>query len=211
MPTGDSALNTIGTLTPPTGKTGTIGDPNKKGNEMKFVRVQGSTLFKNDNVRNFHAVAANLDLFPVFGPAYVDEWIVIQAGPIPLRWQPFAGLSYEGTTETKDGVDGGGRFLVRSGVELEIFPIHFWMGESVSLLAGFTMRWAPASSGIYESDSGWKGYFHTDLTYWFRDDAVAIDHRLINFGFGLSYVRGDNPELGIEDQDLLTLSFRTKY
>jgi hypothetical protein len=190
---------------------GTIGDPTKTGNEMQFVRLQGSTLFKNNNVEDFHAIATNLDIFPVFGPAYIDEWIVIKAGPIPFRWQPFAGLSYERTTATMAGLEGGGRFLIRCGVELEVFPIHFLMGESVGLTAGFTTRWAPASSGIYESDSGWNGYFHTDLTYWFRDDAVAINHRLVNFGFGLTYVKGDNPELGLHDQDLLTLSFKTKY
>lgn len=191
--------------------TGTIGNPNTGGADMNFVRLQGSTVFKNDNVGNFDSIASNLDLFPVFGPAYIDQWIVIKSGPIPLRWQPFLGISYEGTTETVSGVDGGGRFLIRAGVELEVFPLHFWMGESIGLITGFTTRWAPYSSGIYESDKGWNGYFHADLTYWFRDDAVAINQRLVNFGFGLTYVKGDNPELGLRDQDLLTLSFKTKY
>ncbi|MEY2488365.1 MAG: hypothetical protein QOC70_307 [Verrucomicrobiota bacterium] len=170
--------------------------------------LKGGISFKNDNVKDLQAVETSLNVLPIITFLYTDDYHAI-TDSVCVRWQPFAGISYEGATDTAANVSKGHRLLARYGVQGGL-----WFKDKIELTTRYTARSVFDSSGVYASQNDWNGYFDASLTYWFKAAnplASGGTSKTVDFGIGLSYENGDNPELSVINADLLTLSFQAKF
>jgi hypothetical protein len=189
----------------------TLGDANTSEEKMRFWRVQGSVGFNNDNVSNLQAISTHIDAYPVYGACFIDDQRTIETLPLPFRWQPKVGLAYEHSTSTAAGADQGERLLIKYGVRVESYPLHLWVKRTVQFNLDLMANSIPTATNVYRPNKDWNAYLRADLTYWFRPPDDLGDKQQFNFGIGITYERGDDPEMDIAHQDLLTLSLRAKY
>jgi hypothetical protein len=184
-----------------------------------FARLKANLSYKDNEVKDLRAIAGGLDILPVAKLLWIDNYH--RLGPAHWRWQPFAGLRWESSTDVANGAANGHQVLARYGIETQIFPLfdcREWFGTTGSqnkikrsLEATLTLTaWSDIdSSGVYSSKA-WRGYLDANLTYWFGG-GLSVAKQKASLGFGLGYQNGDNPDLNRTDVDLLALSLKAKF
>jgi len=175
--------------------------------ESDFVRSKANVSYKDNNVKDLQSVAAGLDILPVVAFLKIDNFH--RAGPAHWRWQPFAGLRYEGAFDQETGLREGHWLAARYGVEVQIFPLFDYIKRSVEVTTNYTMWSDLSSTGPYKGKN-WNGYLDIEATYWFNGGASAHKGKM-DVGVGLSYQNGDNSELDVTDADLLVISLKAKF
>jgi len=176
--------------------------------------IKGSGSFKNDTVADLQSVEATLEVLPLWSPLRINS--ALRAGPLMAQWQPFGGLVYESATDTAANVEKGHRLLGRFGAEIEIFPLAKYIKDRLRLHARYTAWSTLDATGVYGglARDEWSAYFEAGLSYFFFVDTPAPGvetAKQTRIGIGLTYQNGDDPELGLEDLDLLTLSLQAQF
>jgi hypothetical protein len=128
--------------------------------------------------------------------------------------------------------------LARYGATLDVTPFYYYkyIKDSIQFVGRYTAWSKLEATGLFASEKSLQGYLDWTLTYWFKanlddgsaekkaaataagtatkpagDDDSGTGPKTILAGIGIGYQNGDNPELGLKNTNIFTLSFQAKY
>jgi len=175
-----------------------------------FALAKTNLSFKDNQAKKIQSITGGLDLLPVERKFLkIDD--PHDLGIMRWRWQPFAGVRWDASTDVPGGRANGHQILARYGVETQFFPLYSYANFKKSLEAALRLTaWSDiSSSGVYRGKD-WRGYLDLNVTYWFNG-GLSLNKEKASLGFGLAYEKGDNPDFDQTDIDLLALSLKAKF
>ena len=182
--------------------------------------------FENDNVKDVQSFNTAVTLTP-----FADLWLFskdtdIIPGVLRGKLTPSATIAFKTTTDTAAGVGSGDLIFGKFNAEFQGFVAPDIIHETLEVRTGYT-HWEPfTSSGVYDGFDS-SGMFSASVTfnfangYWFRGagpqntflsrDLTSTTLRDVKMGLKLEYTSGDDPEMGVKDADVVTLSLTAFY
>ena len=191
--------------------------------------------YTNDNVKDRRSIAGVITFSPVSDRLGMGQLIpIIKIGEqlhlFNGSYDPFASFVFQHTLDTGAGVADGSVSYFKYGIGLKGYLLPEWIGNTVELSAKYT-RWDPVSSSGTYKDFNSSGFVDLGVTYVLANNNRArgtkslwntgpqqlardLDYYTltdVEMGIRLGYVSGDDPDKGLVDEDMLTLTFTAKY
>lgn len=191
--------------------------------------------YTNDNVKDRRSVSGAVTFSPISDTLGMGQLIPIlkigeQLHLFNASYDPFASFIFQQTVDTGAGVADGSVSYFKYGIGLKGYLLPEWIGNTIELSAKYT-RWDPASaSGTFNGYDS-SGFVDLGITYilansnrakgtirpWNKGNRLSqrsLENTALSnveMGIQLGYVSGDNPDKGLKDEDMLTLTFTAKY
>ena len=129
-------------------------------------------------------------------------------GTKQLKWllQPTLGLEYEDISEGAAGVPTGNRVRAIGNIEADLYPWAARFTKRLVLALKYGVRLDVSESRAL-NDQHDRHYLRTaSLSYYFAPGKTGQDQ----IGMGLDHVNGENPSIGLPDQQYTQFSFKVK-
>lgn len=186
-------------------------DENELPNTVLF---RGTLSYKRDNLVSGEGLLTDLTLFPQVRELFLDKSFGAEEtnGWFEGRIVPFVGGQYEEGNGAKN-FSSGNRISLRAGVGLTVSLAPRYFGNRLTVESNFIYWNHFETSGGMEKYDESQWYWVTAVTYWFDTPGKSgvLTKADQHFGVSVGYTRGDNPDEGEFDADLLTVGFSVKF
>jgi hypothetical protein len=129
-------------------------------------------------------------------------------GTTQFKWllQPTVGADYDDVSEAAAGVPTGSRVRAIGEIEADFYPWATRLSKRLSLAVKYGVRLDISESSAL-NDQRDRHYLRTaSLNYYFSPEKVGV----AQIGLGLDRVDGENPSIGLSDQEYTQFSFKVR-
>lgn len=165
--------------------------------------------YKADRVKTTTAHSLSLGYLPTWSEAGINVWKVIGSSESGIRWSltPNIHIEYEHDASVPAPLVKGRVFRAAPSIELAIglFPreklksdgSYKYAYNSIQASFGYKYWYDFSQSGRYDTTQKKHKLIETELLYYLDGDK--------HFSLGTSYVNGENPSKGLQDQEYYTV------
>jgi len=188
------------------GVTGTwlTGDVTE-GSIAAFLDFDAS--YKRDRSAGTKGTQLHATLTPLIKTKHVPLGGLLK-GSAQFKWllQPTVGAEYDDVSEATAGVPTGSRVRAIGDIEADFYPWATRLSKRLSLAVKYLVRLDISESSAL-NDQRDRHYLRTaSLNYYFSPDKTGS----AQIGLGLDRVDGENPSIGLSDQEYTQFSFKLK-
>lgn len=162
---------------------------------------QGDARYARDQIKDSNGALGKVTATAIAQ----DYWMGFPGGHDNLQfmWQPLVGALFQSSNDANGAGDSGSVLRLVGTAEAALFPRGKELQKRLSLRAGVTYWRDVNQSGGFEDLEEDRRIYRLGAAFFFDPDS--------HYGIGFDYVRGEDPETALPDQEYVQASFKVNF